>query len=99
MLSAGGLGIDPYSLPGSEHHNMAVRIQPHYSLIRRAFVQLGRVVLHTRLEEQFGSASEGFHMAGNSSYGCGSFLLDLTLSVLPGGLWLIWIFVREMRRR
>jgi hypothetical protein len=38
-------------------------------------------------------------MAGNSSYGCGSFLLDVTLSVLTGGLWLIWIFVREMRRR
>ena len=78
---------------------MAVRIQPHYSLIRRAFVQLGRVVLDTRLEEQFSSMSEEIRMAGNSSYGCGSFLLDVTLSVLTGGLWLIWIFVREMRRR
>ncbi|MFM2412761.1 MAG: hypothetical protein RLZZ587_1094 [Actinomycetota bacterium] len=38
-------------------------------------------------------------MAQNSSYGCASFLLDVTLSVLTGGLWLIWIFVREMRRR
>ena len=38
-------------------------------------------------------------MAGNSSYGCGSFLFDVVLSVLTGGLWLIWIFVREMRRR
>lgn len=38
-------------------------------------------------------------MAGNSAYGCGSFLLDVTLTVLTGGIWLIWIFVREMRRR
>lgn len=32
------------------------------------------------------------------SYGIGNFLLDVTLSVLTGGLWLIWIFIREMRR-
>ena len=43
MLSAGGLGSEPYSLPCSEHHDIAVRIQPHYSLTARAFVQLGRV--------------------------------------------------------
>ena len=33
------------------------------------------------------------------SYGLGAFLLDLILTFLTGGLWLIWIFVREMRRR
>lgn len=32
-------------------------------------------------------------------YGFGSFLLDVILTCLTGGLWLIWIFVREMRRR
>lgn len=32
-------------------------------------------------------------------YGCFSFLLDIFLTFLTGGLWLIWIFVREMRRR
>lgn len=28
-----------------------------------------------------------------------SFLFDLIMIVLTGGLWLIWIFVREMRNR
>ncbi len=32
-------------------------------------------------------------------YGCLNFLLDVVLTVITGGLWLIWIFVREMRRR
>lgn len=31
-------------------------------------------------------------------YGLGSFLLDVILTLVTGGLWLIWIFVREMRR-
>jgi len=31
-------------------------------------------------------------------YGFGSFLFDAVLTVLTGGLWLIWVFVREMRR-
>ena len=30
-------------------------------------------------------------------YGLGQFLLDIILTGLTGGLWLIWIFVREMR--
>ena len=38
-------------------------------------------------------------MAQSGSYGCGSFLLDVLLITVTGGLWLIWIFVREMRRR
>lgn len=33
------------------------------------------------------------------SYGLGAFLVDLILTLVTGGLWLIWIFVREMRRR
>lgn len=32
-------------------------------------------------------------------YGFFGFLFDCILVVLTGGLWLIWIFVREMRRR
>lgn len=28
-----------------------------------------------------------------------NFLIDLVLCFLTGGLWLIWIFVREMRNR
>jgi hypothetical protein len=28
-----------------------------------------------------------------------NFGLDIILVVITGGLWLIWIFVREMRRR
>ena len=32
-------------------------------------------------------------------YGCGAFLFDIIMCCLTGGLWLIWIFVREMRNR
>lgn len=28
-----------------------------------------------------------------------SFLFDVIMFCLTGGLWLIWIFVREMRKR
>lgn len=31
-------------------------------------------------------------------YTLGTFFGDVILTVLTGGLWLIWIFVREMRR-
>lgn len=31
-------------------------------------------------------------------YTFGQFCLDAFLTVLTGGLWLIWIFVREIRR-
>lgn len=30
-------------------------------------------------------------------YGLGNFLMDVILTCLTGGLWLIYIFVREMR--
>jgi uncharacterized membrane protein YjgN (DUF898 family) len=30
-------------------------------------------------------------------YGFGNFILDLILTIFTGGLWLIWIFVREVR--
>lgn len=32
-------------------------------------------------------------------YGLMRFILDIILTVFTGGLWLIWIFVREMRKR
>ena len=32
-------------------------------------------------------------------YGLLSFALDAILTLITGGLWLIWIFVREMRNR
>lgn len=38
-------------------------------------------------------------MSTRKKYGFGSFLFDLIMFCLTGGLWLIWIFVREMRRR
>ena len=33
----------------------------------------------------------------NAKYGLGKFLLDALLVCLTGGIWLIWIFVREIR--
>lgn len=32
-------------------------------------------------------------------YGCFSFLGDAIMTLITGGLWLIWIFVRESRLR
>jgi hypothetical protein len=32
-------------------------------------------------------------------YGFGHFLWDAALACATGGIWLIWIFVREMRYR
>ncbi len=38
-------------------------------------------------------------MAKAKKYGFFHFLFDVILTLITGGLWLIWIFVREMRRR
>lgn len=32
-------------------------------------------------------------------YGLTSFVFDVFMILITGGLWLIWIFVREMRNR
>lgn len=32
-------------------------------------------------------------------YGCLGFIGDIIMVVITGGLWLIWIFIREMRGR
>jgi hypothetical protein len=34
----------------------------------------------------------------NNRYGCMNFMLDAFLTVITGGLWIIWIIVREARR-
>ena len=38
-------------------------------------------------------------MPRNKRYGAGHFLFDTIMVLVTGGLWLIWIFVREMRNR
>lgn len=38
-------------------------------------------------------------MSKKRQYGMGNFLIDILMSVLTGGIWLIWIFCREMRNR
>ena len=32
-------------------------------------------------------------------YGLGSFLIDLFLTSITGGLWLLWIVLRYLRRK
>jgi hypothetical protein len=32
-------------------------------------------------------------------YGCMYFLFDLFMICITGGIWLLWIFIREMRGR
>lgn len=32
-------------------------------------------------------------------YGLWNFIFDAVLTLITSGLWLIWVFVREMRRR
>jgi hypothetical protein len=33
------------------------------------------------------------------NYGFSKFMLDALLTLFTGGLWLIWVFVREIRRQ
>lgn len=37
-------------------------------------------------------------MSNRNGYGCLNFIFDILMVAITGGLWLIWIFVREMRR-
>lgn len=37
-------------------------------------------------------------MSKRNGYGCMNFLLDCFLTLFTGGLWIIWIIVREARR-
>lgn len=38
-------------------------------------------------------------MGYQKPYSCLGFIFDVLLTILTGGFWLIWVFVREMRRR
>jgi hypothetical protein len=40
-----------------------------------------------------------FYISPRPKYGFWKFMGDVFMTFLTGGLWLIWIFVREMRRR
>lgn len=42
---------------------------------------------------------ETINMRSRKKYGLFSFLFDVILTFVTGGLWLIWVFVREMRNR
>lgn len=39
------------------------------------------------------------HTTCHKPYGFWKFILDCFLTVITCGFWLIWIFVREMRKR
>ena len=38
-------------------------------------------------------------MARSRKYGLMQFLFDVLMITITGGLWIVWIFVREMRRK
>lgn len=38
-------------------------------------------------------------MGHHKPYGCLAFLFDVFLTIITSGFWLIWVFVREMRKR
>lgn len=38
-------------------------------------------------------------MKTKKKYGVVNFLFDVVLTCVTGGLWLIWVFCREMRAR
>lgn len=44
------------------------------------------------------STNNHYHF-NQKRYGFWNFVVDIALTAITGGLWLIWIFVREMRRR
>jgi hypothetical protein len=40
-----------------------------------------------------------FVVVEKKPYGFWKFIGDCLMTIITGGLWLIWIFVREMRKR
>lgn len=40
-----------------------------------------------------------FYIEEKKTYGCLKFLFDCFMVCITYGFWLIWIFVREMRKR
>ena len=43
--------------------------------------------------------TRSFIMTSNRSYGLCNFLFDVIMTCITAGFWLIWVFVREMRKR
>lgn len=43
--------------------------------------------------------SNRFYVNPRKSYGFWKFMGDIFMTIVTSGLWLIWIFVREMRGR
>lgn len=50
-------------------------------------VRYSRVVVHRHIH------------INQKRYGILAFLFDVFMTIITGGFWLIWVFVREMRRR
>lgn len=46
-----------------------------------------------------GGPIQGYMEYSSDHYGFFKFLGDIFMVCITGGLWLIWIFVREMRKR
>ena len=36
-------------------------------------------------------------MAKNKNYSCGNLIFDFVMTILTGGLWLIWVAVKYLR--
>jgi hypothetical protein len=49
--------------------------------------------------DQKGSKVPDYVLVQRKQYGCLYFLFDCFMTIFTGGLWLIWVFVREMRGR
>lgn len=43
--------------------------------------------------------NERIYIVQRKSYGFWKFVGDVLMTILTGGFWLIWVFIREMRRR
>jgi hypothetical protein len=69
-----------------------VRINPYYSDRNAPPTEFDSSEPHQALDEGASAMSRTA-----PRYGFGKFLLDVILTLITGGLWLIWIFVREIR--
>ena len=48
-----------------------------------------RIIIETRY----------LYLLAHRSYGLFHFIFDLFMVTITAGIWLLWIFIREMRRR
>jgi hypothetical protein len=49
-------------------------------------------------ENTYTIMEKGDKLSANGDYGLGKFLFDTIMTIVTAGFWLIWIFVRELRR-